>query len=70
MREANGMIIDEATSALDPADRDVIMDAAMAIKHDRIALVVTCELAVVQRFDRIVFVHDAIIPLGACTICT
>ncbi|KAG8730774.1 hypothetical protein FRC12_020081, partial [Ceratobasidium sp. 428] len=61
VRQANIMIMDEATSALDPANQDAIMDTVMAIKQDRITLVVTHKLAVMQRCDRILVVQDGVI---------
>ncbi|KAG9128568.1 hypothetical protein FRC07_000001 [Ceratobasidium sp. 392] len=61
VRQANIMIMDEATSALDPANQDAIMDTVMAIKQDRITLVVTHKLAVMQRCDRILVIQDGTI---------
>ncbi|KAG8709315.1 hypothetical protein FRC08_018413 [Ceratobasidium sp. 394] len=61
VRQANIMVMDEATSALDPANQDAIMDTVMSIKHDRITLVVTHKLAVMQRCDRILVVQDGVI---------
>ncbi|QRW25987.1 ABC transporter [Rhizoctonia solani] len=51
VRQSNILIMDEATSALDPANQDAIMDTVMAIKQDRITLIVTHKLAVMQRCD-------------------
>ncbi|KAG8734642.1 hypothetical protein FRC10_011599 [Ceratobasidium sp. 414] len=61
VRQASIMVMDEATSALDPANQDAIMDTVMAIKQDRITLVVTHKLAVMQRCDRILVVQDGVI---------
>ncbi|CAE6438360.1 unnamed protein product [Rhizoctonia solani] len=61
VRQSNVMIMDEATSALDPANQEAIMDTVMGIKQDRITLVVTHKLAVMQRCDRILVVQDGAI---------
>ncbi|KAB5590231.1 Multidrug resistance protein 2 [Ceratobasidium theobromae] len=61
VRQANILIMDEATSALDPANQDAIMDTVLNIKQDRITLVVTHKLAVMQRCDRILVVQDGVI---------
>ncbi|KAF8692795.1 P-loop containing nucleoside triphosphate hydrolase protein, partial [Rhizoctonia solani] len=61
VRQSNMLIMDEATSALDPANQDAIMDTVMAIKQDRITLIVTHKLAVMQRCDRILVVQDGVI---------
>ncbi|KAF8752313.1 P-loop containing nucleoside triphosphate hydrolase protein [Rhizoctonia solani] len=61
VRQSNILIMDEATSALDPANQDAIMDTVMAIKQDRITLIVTHKLAVMQRCDRILVVQDGVI---------
>ncbi|KDN34245.1 hypothetical protein RSAG8_12654, partial [Rhizoctonia solani AG-8 WAC10335] len=61
VRQSNILIMDEATSALDPTNQEAIMDTVMAIKQDRITLVVTHKLAVMQRCDRIMVVQDGVI---------
>lgn len=61
VRQANVLIMDEATSALDPANQEAIMDTVLSIKEDRITLVVTHKLAVMQKCDRILVVQDGLI---------
>ncbi|KAH7337541.1 P-loop containing nucleoside triphosphate hydrolase protein [Rhizoctonia solani] len=61
VRQSNVLIMDEATSALDPTNQEAIMDTVMAIKQDRITLVVTHKLAVMKRCDRILVVQDGMI---------